>query len=386
MATTDNESNSPSPSPSPRRSTILLISLLTLFLSSISGTTLSIVDMATNKSPPSPSSSCLSRDLILFSAILSLSYIYLHIRGARKKTKKENENGALIVSRLAICAWIAALISTAILGSRHRHGKQGTRGGMLVLNLLVCAGAIPSSIIISIIIEKRSSSSPFSTKSHSSSDFHSDSSFLNCRVSEFEQDLSVSRRASLIKFKSKKQSEKVELQAESIIPLTTSSSTGQIGPNNNNNHVVGFGFGVEEEKEVVVPPPPPPTYCPGAWRVEWDGGDDNLIMMLDDDAVPVPPEKVLPHRLRRATAVKPRPNMRPTVRYSSQPELAVRLPVKVVWNTARRGSAPTTTTTVTEAGVGREAGLGIDPFLLLLQEKEPQRHHVHVDRGCGVGG
>jgi hypothetical protein len=165
----DNESGCASPSPSKahaqllyqsleqyneeqkrrRRPSVILAALLILFLSSAGGIALAIVLMV---DVVEIEASCLSRDLILFAASMSLLYICLHVRGARKDYKREEPGppqiyghylhaSALVVARLCVGTWVAALIATAIMIAR-AIPFEGLSGKVPFLNLLICIGAM----------------------------------------------------------------------------------------------------------------------------------------------------------------------------------------------------------------------------------------------------
>lgn len=132
-----------------KRPSIILGSLLVLFLSSAGGITLAFVLMA---KVVEVGVACLSRDLILFAGIMSLLYICLHIKGARRDYTREGRGppqlyghylhaSALLFARLGIIVWIAALVATAILIARSVP-LEGFAGKVPILNLLLCIGAM----------------------------------------------------------------------------------------------------------------------------------------------------------------------------------------------------------------------------------------------------
>jgi hypothetical protein len=132
-----------------KRPSIILAALLVLFLSSAGGISLAVVLMV---KVVEIEAACLSRDLILFAASLTLLYICLHVKGARKDYKREGPGppqiyghylhaSALLVARLGIGTWIAALVATAIMIAR-AIPFQGISGKVPILNLLICTGAL----------------------------------------------------------------------------------------------------------------------------------------------------------------------------------------------------------------------------------------------------
>jgi hypothetical protein len=132
-----------------RRPSVILAALISLFLSSAGGIALAIVLMV---KVVEKEAGCLSRDLILFAATISMFYIGLHIRGARKDYKREVSippqlyteylyATALLIARVGICVWAAALIATAILMAR-AVPFQDLSKTVPILNLLICIGAM----------------------------------------------------------------------------------------------------------------------------------------------------------------------------------------------------------------------------------------------------
>lgn len=132
-----------------RRPSVILGALLLLFFCSACGITLAIVLMA---KVVEVEAACLSRDLILFAGIMSLLYLGLHIKGARRDYTREGSGppqlyghylhaSALLFARLSIIVWIAALIATAILISKSIP-LEGFAGKVPILNLLLCIAAM----------------------------------------------------------------------------------------------------------------------------------------------------------------------------------------------------------------------------------------------------
>ncbi|KAH9883477.1 hypothetical protein F4778DRAFT_659776 [Xylariomycetidae sp. FL2044] len=300
-----------------RHPSIILAALLCLFLSSAGGIALAVILVL---EPAEVQAACLARDLILVAAGIALLYIILHIRGARKDyTRMVSHRGwqggmkanpmagppqiygnylhasALLVARLGIAVWIAALVATAVMIAK-AVPFAGFPGKVPFLNLLICVGAIPSFIIISATIERNPT--PFATTGLSRN------SFLTCRVSDFADeltaDMSVSRRASL---------QRQDSQTGSVLTLPT-EEIFHLGATKQDPGHDTEGKGVrtrvrevaDHETELmtsspirtshfstaswkaVVPrspiPPvprlpsttslPEPVYNPGGWRNEWN--------------------------------------------------------------------------------------------------------------------
>ncbi|KAI0457151.1 hypothetical protein F5B21DRAFT_521788 [Xylaria acuta] len=284
-----------------RRPSIILTALLVLFLSSAGGIALAVALMVKMVDIGAAS---LPRDVILFAGTMSLLYICLHVRGALKDYTREGPGppqlyghylhaSALLVSRLSIVCWIAAVIATAIMIARALP-VEGFLAKVPYLDLLLCVGAIPSCLIISVTIERNST--PFATAAISNP------SFLTCRVSEYADDIatdmSVSRRSSLQRKKS---------DTGSVLTLPTGEIfrlgdpiryDKAVNGTKKPKSVAGDNLeGVENppmgERDdalpifnPVVPPTAPPTpkvpdltpdlavpepvYCPGGWRAEWN--------------------------------------------------------------------------------------------------------------------
>ncbi|KAI1753256.1 hypothetical protein F4782DRAFT_87887 [Xylaria castorea] len=284
-----------------RRPSIILAALFVLFLSSASGIALAVALMVKLVDIGAAS---LPRDVILFAGTISLLYICLHVRGALKGYTREGSGppqlhghylhaSALLVSRLGIVCWVAALISTAVMIARALP-VEGFLAKLPYLDLLLCIGAIPSCLIISVTIERNST--PFATAAISNP------SLLTCRVSEYGDDLatdrSVSRRSSLQRKKS---------DTGSVLTLTTgeifclgdaAQYEKAMNKTKKPKSVVGDSpEGVEDLPtrggdddlpifNPIVPSAAPPTskmsdptpdpavpepvYYPGGWRAEWN--------------------------------------------------------------------------------------------------------------------
>ncbi|KAF7523636.1 hypothetical protein G7054_g11700 [Neopestalotiopsis clavispora] len=130
---------------------VMLAVLCVLLLSSTGGIALAIVLIF---EPGEAQGTCLSRDLILYAALLSLLYMTLHIRAALRDHAKRQwgpphvygdflHASALVVARLSIVAWICALIATAAMIAKPPSPPlQGLVGKSPILNLLLCIGAL----------------------------------------------------------------------------------------------------------------------------------------------------------------------------------------------------------------------------------------------------
>ncbi|KAJ8123895.1 hypothetical protein O1611_g9485 [Lasiodiplodia mahajangana] len=264
-----------------RRPSVILGALIVLFLSSAGGIILAIVLMA---KVVATEAVCLSRDLLLFAGIMSLLYICLHIRGARKNYKREGPGppqiygnylhaSALLVARLGIVVWITALVATAIMIAR-AIPLEGFLSKVPILNLLICIGAIPAFLIISVTIERNST--PFATAAISSP------SLLAHRAVEYTDDIatdmSVSRRSSLKRKTSQKGSvltlateeiwaarynEKREILTEKVAPILPKVNLIPSSP------IPPIPKELEPTHAQAIPQP---AYFPGGWRAEWNNG------------------------------------------------------------------------------------------------------------------
>ncbi|KAI1111916.1 hypothetical protein F5Y14DRAFT_286661 [Nemania sp. NC0429] len=289
-----------------RRPSIVLAALIVLLLSSVLGITLAFVLMA---KVVDVEAACLSRDLVLFAGILSLVYMCLHIKGARRDYTREGPGppqiyghylhaSALLFARLGILVWIAALVATAILIARPVP-LEGFAGNVPILNLLLCIFAIPPFLIISVTIERNPT--PFATAAISSP------SLLTCRVSEYADDLatdlSVSRRSSL-KQKQSHNGSVLSLSTEDIfrsgIP-TYEEKTSVVSEKE--DHILARPPAEEKIPPPILPrvdlipqspippipkpfdsaparaPAPQPAYFPGGWRAEWENATTEEVGM-----------------------------------------------------------------------------------------------------------
>ncbi|KAI6081140.1 hypothetical protein F4821DRAFT_275208 [Hypoxylon rubiginosum] len=381
-----------------RRPSVLLGALIFLFLSSAGGISLAVVLML---QPVEIQAACIARDLILFAASLALLYICLHIRGARKDYRRRGPGppqiygeylhaSALIVERLGIAVWVAALVATAVMIAK-AVPLGGLAGMTPYLNLAICIGAIPSFIIISACIE--SNPTPFATAGLSSS------SFLTCRVSEFgddlNADLSVSRRASLQRKESKSDSiltmptaeifklgdpQPAAAPAKQPDPLTIGTkdlpydrtelmANSPIGASHNVPVVMNTMPLSSNPPVPNLPPslsksPPKPVYIPGGWKNEWN----NVAEQVGVSKIPEGPTQNTStgqqqqagdyfsahasesggssqvstpsngtrHRVTPSTSIasSAQRSRLSTVRYAAQPEIAVRQEIRVIRNPA----------------------------------------------------
>ncbi|KAK5627356.1 hypothetical protein RRF57_003071 [Xylaria bambusicola] len=384
---------------------VILVALIVLFLSSAGGISLAIVLMAKVKEIEA---ACIARDFILFAGLMSMLYIFLHICGARRDYKRQGlgppqmygqylHASAMLVARLGIVIWIAALVATAIMIARSIP-LAGFAGKVPFLDLLLCVGAIPSFLVISVTIEK--STKPFATASVSNA------SFLNCQVGDFADDLSadssVSRQSSL-------QQRQSQAGSGSVLTLPTEELLGLGARQQDEKKISLFTEKTHEAapKTDIIPSSPTqpkpqasdpttsqavpkPIYCPSGWRAEWNSVAQEAGVSRSTDtssdgssnsdssstplvpastrlpsSSPKPPQlptgiipsrkssttttNTLPHQHRysynRSTArLSSTPSNLSTVRYASEPEIAVQQSIRVVRNPAyrpRSGSAGT---------------------------------------------
>ncbi|KAI1487803.1 hypothetical protein F5X96DRAFT_123868 [Biscogniauxia mediterranea] len=364
-----------------RRPSVILAALICLFLSAAGGLALAVVLIV---HPLEIEATCLPRDLILFASCMSLLYTGLHIRGARKDYVRTGpappqsygnylHASALLVARLGIAVWIAALIATAVVISKALH-LEGFAGKVPFLDLLICIGAIPSFIIISITIEKHAT--PFATTAISRN------SFLTCRVSEFAddlvEDLSVSRRASI----QRKQSQNgsiLTVPTEDIFRLAMAQPNEFSQSQSQNRDAARARTSDDDDdrtelmanspirpthrhdipavpKIPAVHSPPEPAYNPGGWRAAWNasssgGGGAPLSRSDPSSSSSQTTTQSLSSSLSSSSSSHysgaplyaaasssiassaQRSNLS-TVRYAARPEVAVRQPIKVVRNPA----------------------------------------------------
>ncbi|OTA94587.1 hypothetical protein M434DRAFT_256191 [Hypoxylon sp. CO27-5] len=131
-----------------RRPSILLAALVSLFLSSVGGLALAIVLLL---QPVEIQSACIARDLTLFASSIALVYVCLHVRGARKDYRRRGPGppqiygdylhaSALMIARLGIAVWVAALVATAVMIARAVPANGFARIAPY-LDLVICIGA-----------------------------------------------------------------------------------------------------------------------------------------------------------------------------------------------------------------------------------------------------
>ncbi|KAI8956577.1 hypothetical protein F5Y11DRAFT_342571 [Daldinia sp. FL1419] len=375
-----------------KRPSFVLFALIFLFLSSAGGLALAIVLML---QPTEVKFTCISRDLVLFASVIALLYICLHIRGARKNYKRQGSGppqvyghylhaSALLIARLAIAVWIAALVATAVMVAKPVPA-DGLAKTAPYLNLAICIIAIPSSFVISASIE--SNPTPFATRGVSKE------SFLSGRASQCSDitaDLSVSRRASLQRQQSNSASIATVPSAD-IFQLgnpkrveTTTKAANLLSvviddiPNdrpelelmanspigvNHTVHTASHNMPFSSVPRVLkVPPklsksPPQPMYNPGAWRTEWNDSAEQARVSrianvstdnssVDRSAYSFTPDRSSRssskisnetskgHRATPSTSIASSANRSrlSTVRYASQPEVAIRQAIRVIKN------------------------------------------------------
>lgn len=132
-----------------KRPTILLASLIFLFLSSVAGISLAIVLLL---QPAEVQSACIARDLVLFAASIGLVYVCIHVRGARKDYRRRGNlppqiygeylhASALLVARFGIAVWVAALIATSVMIAKI-ESSTGLARMTPYLDLVICIGAL----------------------------------------------------------------------------------------------------------------------------------------------------------------------------------------------------------------------------------------------------
>ncbi|KAI0108574.1 hypothetical protein GGR51DRAFT_570346 [Nemania sp. FL0031] len=424
-----------------RRPSVILGALIVLFLSSACGIILAIVLMA---KVAATEAVCLSRDLLLFAGVMSLLYICLHIRGARKNYKRVGPGppqiygnylhaSALLVARLGIVVWITALVATAIMIAR-AIPLEGFLGKVPILNLLICIGALPAFLIISVTIERNTT--PFATAALSSP------SLLAHRVIEYtddiSSDMSVSRQSSLKRKGSKrgsvvtlateeiwaaKYNEKTELRTEKIPPILPKVNLIPSSP------IPPVPKELAPTQSQAVPQP---VYFPGGWRAEWNNVAEEVgVPCITEDSivrpssVRPPPSSIEPESTPVGTAISPssspptpkqsttpkkstspktskqnhRSSLRPpapstsiassaarsnlsTVRYAAQPEIAVRQPITVVRNPAYQ---PPSCKDEKEEGVEQPPISKPDPVALLRNAQRAQKAGMGTGTGTGTG-
>ncbi|RWA04366.1 hypothetical protein EKO27_g10738 [Xylaria grammica] len=322
---------------------------------------------------------------------------------------------ALLVARLSIVIWIGALVATAVMIAR-AIPLEGFSGKVPFLDLLLCVGAIsPSFLIISITIEKNPA--PFATASISSASVLT--CRVSQFADDLTADSSVSRRSSLQRRQSEARSV-LTMSTEDMFRLGAAQlgekNTAAAKRHESSSEKIASLPMAEthhppprENLSHSDPPPtqavPQPTYYPGGWRAEWNNAAQipgNSTDRPSSSGPPPPPQ----HRSQGALgapSTKPASSPQPsqpitplsanninnnntttttasiptqqyryshrwsgsaapsnlsTVRYASEPEIAVQQSIRVVRNPAyqaRSSSAGTITTT--GAGIDRHKGL-----------------------------
>lgn len=143
-----------------RRRAVVLAALCLLLLAAGSGLAVATLRFL---HPPHAQSALLARHLVLAASAMSVIYIGIHVRGARSNRLRPpgpphffgeyTLAGAMVVSRLAIAVWIAALVATAImLASTPNPSAIGVAGAtspsiplavlLPILHLVVCLVAM----------------------------------------------------------------------------------------------------------------------------------------------------------------------------------------------------------------------------------------------------
>ncbi|KXJ93434.1 hypothetical protein Micbo1qcDRAFT_203511 [Microdochium bolleyi] len=258
----------------PKRPKLVLAAVISLFCASAFGIILAGVTLAR---PVDITAACIARDLILFASVISWFYIGLHIRAARRDVYRLHPGPpqlhgeylhatALLVARLAICIWVAALIAVSAMVAMAAPAR-GMEGAMPYLSLMICIGALPAFIVIAATIE--TTTVPFATACVSKP------SLLTCRVSDFADDLvadeSVSRRASLARARSggltpTTMMNTLGFRTGVVTPAAKPTVTAKVSSEPRNGVTQGTAT---PETPLVTPPP---TYNPGGWRNDhaWD--------------------------------------------------------------------------------------------------------------------
>ncbi|KAK9416029.1 hypothetical protein SUNI508_09802 [Seiridium unicorne] len=278
-----------------KRPSIILATLCILFIASGGGIALAVILIL---DPVEVQGACLSRDLVLYAALLSLLYIGLHIRAASRDYIKTQPGpphiydnylhaSAILIARLSIFVWVCALIATAVMVAT-AFPLGGLAGKLPILNLLICIGALPSFIIISCTIERHQK--PFATTGLSRP------SLLTCRVSAFADDLvadeSMSRRESVHWTGQRGGTAAPKASAGNVQsirsdptyfirkPIVPGERYVREGRNPAMNIFAGkepLGFApgsLDKPKKAAQlfrpASPPQPVYYPGGWRREWN--------------------------------------------------------------------------------------------------------------------
>ncbi|KAI3339746.1 hypothetical protein F4824DRAFT_454613 [Ustulina deusta] len=307
---------------------------------------------------------------------------------------------AVLVARLSLVTWIASLVATAILIAR-AVPLEGFSGKVPFLDLLTCNS--PSFLIISVTIERNRkpfattsiSSASFLTcrVSQFADDLTADSSVsrrssLQRRESQSGSVLTL-RTEEIFALGARQLDEK-----NTSAPKQLESAAGEKRtklPTKEPHQILPKGNGIPSSPAQPIPQMldstpvqavPEPTYCPGGWRAEWNSvghevgasriTDNSTDGSSSSDAsssahhvspaalaaalslglpspshksqLPTAPSNTVPaqqqHRYSSArisgSAV---PSNLSTVRYASEPEIAVQQSIRVVRNPAYRPRA-----------------------------------------------
>ncbi|KAI0412962.1 hypothetical protein F5X98DRAFT_303423 [Xylaria grammica] len=367
---------------------------------------------------------------------------------------------ALLVARLSIVIWIGSLVATAVMIAR-AIPLEGFSGKVPFLDLLLCVGAIPSFLIISITIEKNpapfatasiSSASVLTCRvSQFADDLTADSSVsrrssLQRRQSEAASVLTMTTEdmfrlgAAKLDEKNTTATKQHESPSEKIASLKMEETHHPL-PRENLSH--------------SDPPPtqavPQPTYYPGGWRAEWNnaaqGAGATQIPRNSTDrpsssgGPPPPPQHRSQGALGAPSTIQASPSQpsQPitplsannnnnnntttttasiptqqyryshrwsgsaapsnlsTVRYASEPEIAVQQSIRVVRNPAYQArSSSAGTITATGAGIDRHKSLPNDeekkpvvvsgPDAALLRDAQPAQNTGAESQGVSGSG
>ncbi|ORY71408.1 uncharacterized protein BCR38DRAFT_9882 [Pseudomassariella vexata] len=411
-----------------RRPWIMLLTLLVLLISAGGGITLAVILLI---HPVEVQAACISRDLILFASCMAILYIGVHIRGALKNYTREQPGppqiygnylhaSALLIARIAIMVWVAALIATAVMIAKAMP-LEGFAGRVPYLNLLVCCGAVFSFILISCKIERNPN--PFATTGFSHS------SLLTCRESTFanddlEADLSVSRRASLRRSRSGASasstlvSQKLrETSKQKPKPITVVREPEDDDDAKTELMASSPIMDAHDLPPVPAVPtsPPEPTYKPRGRRKEWNHVTQQAgVLALTENSMAGGASTVAPssyasssrystnsavssqtsvpssggpvRKHRRATpsssiSSSARRSRLSTVRYAEKPDVAVQMPIRIVSSPEKSAKGPMLLSATMVDSNPRPPGAGVlapprpvKPVALLREAQSPQRY------------
>ncbi|KAJ4388866.1 hypothetical protein N0V93_006327 [Gnomoniopsis smithogilvyi] len=194
------------------------------------------------------SGDCLGQSWVMFSSILGLLYITLHLQAALKsepvnRNQPPSENplhaSVIVVARLDTIAWLVSLIVVSVAVSKDPAPVS-------IVDLVACVAVIPVIIFILCVTEKatRPFDIPYLTNPSSAS------STITCRVSDFMRAMpevsvedSISRRGS------------------SHSTSSSSSRNGRVPrPNSHTQHAAAIAAAnVGQTAGLSGPRPPPPT-------------------------------------------------------------------------------------------------------------------------------